>query len=125
MRMSHLVEQTVHGFILRYWGLMKIGEVPLLCEAFQIPCFLMSENFARIFESRSDLFAFLNKNPPRVSSIPPRIESVTPKFLDPDLFLEVKLRDVDHHRTLHIIRNSHTFRVCCDIVGASFSQNLA
>lgn len=119
------MEQEVYGFVLRYWGLLKIGELPLLCEAFQIPCFLISENFARIFESRSDLLAFLKKNSPRVSSIPPRIESVTPKFLDPDLYLEVKLRDIARHRTLHIIRENHTFKVCCDIEGASICQNLA
>ena len=123
--MSHLVEQKVHGFILRYWELLKVGEAPLLCDAFRIPCFLINENFVRMFEYRSDLLVFLMKNQPRAYLGSPRIERVTPKFLDPELFLEVELRDVDRIRTLHLVRESNTFKVCCDIEGASFSQNLA
>lgn len=119
------MEQKVCGFVLRYWGLLKIGEASLLCEAFQIPCFLINDNFARIFERRSDLLIFLKNNQPRFSSVPPRIEKVTPKFLDPDLYLEVELRDRDHHRTLHIVRESNTFKVCCDIEGVSLGRCLA
>lgn len=119
------MEQGVHAFVLRYWGLLKMRETPLLCETFAIPCFLIRENYARVFECRSALLRFLMKNQPRVSLIPPRIETVTPKFLDPDLYLEVELRDMERQRTLHIIREQNTFKVCCDIEGASPTQYLA
>lgn len=124
------MEQRVGDFVLKYWGLMCCGDAALLCEVFSIPCFLIEKDSAKLFSSRLELLEYFKTKPLNPSKVPPRIERITPKFLDPELYLEVKLREMENFhldgmslrrgRTLQITRDDNNFKICSDIETTEF-----